>query len=229
VILKLSLPIHNTLKIKPGQFVNLTQQDLTRSYSIANNPQKDKFIELHIQKVQNGEMSNWLYDNSDIGDSLKIKGPFGTCVYLESHLNNALVLIGTGTGLAPLIGIIKQALANNHQGNITLFHGSRHINGLYLHQDLKNLASEHDNFIYYPCLSGESEDREALQDENITQGRVNKIAMSTLTQFNSAKFYLCGHPDMVKNMKKMLYLSGADLNNINADPFEYTDYNQQAG
>jgi len=224
VILKLSLPDDKNLNIKPGQFINLTHQGLIRSYSIANNPQKDKFIELHIQKVQNGEMSNWLYDNLTIGDSLKLKGPFGTCIYLESHLNNALVLIGTGTGLAPLIGIIKQALANNHQGKITLFHGSRHFNGLYLHQDLKNLASEHDNFIYYPCLSGEVEDKSSLHHTNISQGRVNKIAMSTLTQFNSAKFYLCGHPEMVKNMKKMLYLSGADLNNINADPFEYTDY-----
>ncbi|MBU2970733.1 hypothetical protein KO527_15375 [Pseudoalteromonas sp. C2R02] len=49
--------------------------------------------------------------------------------------------------------------------------------------------------------------------------------MPTLTHFNSDKFYLCGHPEMVKHMKKMLYLSGADLNYINADPFEYTDYN----
>jgi len=226
VILQLSLPIHNTLIIKPGQFINLTSHHLTltRSYSIANDPQKDKFIELHIQKVQNGKMSNWLYDNSEIGDYLKLKGPFGTCVYLKSHLNNDLILIGTGTGLAPLIGIIKQALTNNHQGKITLFHGSRHFNGLYLHHELKTLALEHDNFMYYPCLSGEVEDKSSLQDTNISQGRVNKIALSKLTQFNSVKFYLCGHPDMVKNMKKMLYLSGADLNNINDDPFEYTDY-----
>lgn len=224
VILQLSLPIQNTLIIKPGQFVNLTHQDLTRSYSIANNPQKDKFIELHIQKVQNGEMSNWLYNNSEIGDNVKLKGPFGTCIYLESHLNSDLVLIGTGTGLAPLLGIIKQALANNHQGKITFFHGSRYLDGLYLNLHLKNLALEHDNFMYYPCLSGEVEDKVRLQDENISQGRVNKIALSKLTKFNSDKFYLCGHPQMVKNMKKMLYLSGADLNNINADPFEYTDY-----
>ncbi|MBU2970734.1 hypothetical protein KO527_15380 [Pseudoalteromonas sp. C2R02] len=59
-------------------------------------------------------------------------------MYLESHLNNDLVLIGTGTCLASLIGIIKQALGNNHQGKITLFHGSRYQDGLYLHQDLKN-------------------------------------------------------------------------------------------
>lgn len=225
VKLKLSLPDDKNLIIKPGQFINLIHQNLIRSYSVANNPQKDNCVELHIQKVPNGKLSNWLYDNCEIGNNLKLKGPFGTCIYLESGINNDLVLIGTGTGLAPLIGIIKQALDNNHQGKITLFHGSRHFNGLYLHDDLKNLAIKHDKFIYHPCLSGESEDREALQYENIAQGRVNKIVMSTLTQFNSDKFYLCGHPEMVKNMKKMLYLSGADLNNINADPFEYTDYN----
>jgi len=224
VILKLSLPDDKNLIIKPGQFINLTHQDLIRSYSVANNPQKDNCVELHIQKVPNGKLSNWFYNHAKIDDTLKLKGPFGSCIYLDNDLNNDLILIGTGTGLAPLIGIIKQALTNNHQGKITLFHGSRYLDGLYLNQDLKNLALEHDNFIYYPCLSGEDDDKVSLQDKNISQGRVNKIALSKLTQFNSIKFYLCGHPEMVKNMKKMLYLSGADLNNINADPFEYTDY-----
>lgn len=224
VILKLSLPDDKNLIIKPGQFINLTHQDLIRSYSVANNPQKDNYVELHIQKVANGKLSNWFHNHAKIDDTLKLKGPFGSCIYLDNDLNNDLILIGTGTGLAPLIGIIKQALANNHKGKITLFHGSRYLDGLYLNQDLKNLALEHDNFIYYPCLSGEDDDKVSLQDKNISQGRVNKIALSKLTQFNSIKFYLCGHPEMVKNMKKMLYLSGADLNNINADPFEYTDY-----
>ncbi|MBU2970735.1 hypothetical protein KO527_15385 [Pseudoalteromonas sp. C2R02] len=78
MILKLSLPDDNNLIIKPGQFIHLSRQDLIRSYSVANNPLKDNGVELHIQKIQNGAMSNWLYDNCEIGDSLKLKGPFST-------------------------------------------------------------------------------------------------------------------------------------------------------
>lgn len=137
VILRFSLPDDNNLIIKLGQFINLRHKDVIRSYSVANNPLKDNCVELHIQKIQNGSMSNWLYDNCEIGENLTITGPFGTCIYLDSSINDDLVLIGTGTGLASLIAIIQQALANNHQGKITLFHGSRYLNGLYLHQYLK--------------------------------------------------------------------------------------------
>ncbi|PAJ73015.1 hypothetical protein CJF42_18045 [Pseudoalteromonas sp. NBT06-2] len=222
-ILKLALTIKNTVFMKPGQFISLTSEiKIPRSYSIANNPEKDKCVELHIQKVKHGKMSQYLYDKSKIGDRFKIRGPFGSCVYLENSINDSLILIGTGTGLAPLIGIIKQALNNHHQGTITLFHGSRYLEGLYLHDYLKSLALKNQNFNYYPCLSGEVS--QELNDDIFFMGRVNKIAMSKIKQFNDTKFYLCGHPEMVKNMKKILYLSGADLNNINADPFEYTNY-----
>ncbi|SFB96372.1 FAD-binding oxidoreductase [Pseudoalteromonas denitrificans] len=227
VQLKLVFTSDNRVFIRAGQFINLkVQNDILRSYSVANTPEKDGYIELHIQKVPDGKMSAWCFEHANIGSALSMIGPFGKCIYLSDFKNDDLVLIGTGTGLAPLIGIINQALSNKHKGKITLFHGSRHFNGLYLHQTLKKLADTHENFYYKPCLSGEIP--QTLADENINNGRVNKVAMMQLNKqkgdYKNIRFYLCGHPEMVKNMQKMAYLSGAILSKINADPFEYTAY-----
>ncbi|MDP1166043.1 hypothetical protein Q6281_31615, partial [Klebsiella pneumoniae] len=64
-----------------------------------------------------------------------------------------LILIGTGSGIAPLHGILRDALRQGHTGPIHIYHGTRQPEDLYLDQSLHDLASRHDNVHYYPCVS----------------------------------------------------------------------------
>ncbi|MFZ2725440.1 MAG: 2Fe-2S iron-sulfur cluster-binding protein [Methylococcaceae bacterium] len=197
-----------------GQFVNLQRADgLTRSYSIANTPHIEQRVEFHIRRLPNGQFSNWVFDECLVGDTLGLSQALGSCFYLAGFPEQPLLLIGTGSGLAPLYGIIQDALAQQHSGPIHLFHGSRHREGLYLIDELRQLAEQFANFSYTACVSGDSE------AEDVQRGRVHDIAFNHLKQLKGWRVYLCGHPDMVKDSKKTAYLKGASLRDIYSDEF----------
>lgn len=211
-LLRLRLRPEAAFEFQAGQFINLHRPDgLIRSYSIASLP-SEEVIELHVELIPNGKMSGWLHDQVNLGDPLTIDGAHGDCFYLGEKPQQNLLLIGTGSGLAPLWGIARAALEHGHQGEIHLFHGSRSAERLYLVDELKALAEAHSNFFYTPCVSGDN-------SQGFTAGRANTVALQQFPKLNGWGVYLCGHPEMVNNTKRDTFLAGANFQDIYADPF----------
>ena len=211
------------LRLKPateftyfsGQFVNLhTPSGDIRSYSLASLPYEDDFLEMHVRRIENGKVSSWIHDGLKLGDSLKISSPHGNCFYLSDDPSIPMLLVGTGSGLAPLYGVVRDALSRGHSGEISLYHGSALRNGLYLTEELRTLTLSYDNFKYYPCLSQQDDSQ-----KDCFFGRANDIALKEHKHLADYKIYLCGHPEMVKSAKKKAYIQMADLANIYSDPF----------
>ncbi len=213
-IMRLVLAIEGELEFLAGQFVNLSREDgLTRNYSIANSPHQGNFLEFHIQRLPNGKFSTWIHEEVEVGTMLTVSEPKGSCHYLPGRFEQPMMLVGTGSGLAPLYGILNDALNQGHSGPIRLFHGSRHPDGLYLIDEMKKLDETFDNFEYIPCISGE------MDSEGFAKGRVHDVALSSTASLTGWKVFLCGHPEMVSHTKKMAYLKGASLSDIYADAF----------
>lgn len=214
-VMLIKLRSKSPLAFFAGQFVNLRNEaGVIRSYSIANIPNPTHELEFHIRILPNGQFSRFIADELEIGMSLSFSRAQGSCHYLEGKSEQSLLLIGTGTGLAPLYGIIQDALENHHHsGEIHLFHGSREASGLYLEDKLRKMENEHANFHYTPCLSGE------VKHRKYTKGRANQIALEKFIKLDGWRVYLCGQPDMVLQTKKMTYLQGASLKEIYTDAF----------
>ena len=154
-ICRLVLEPATPLYYHPGQFINIRCKDgLERSYSLASNPREDQHLELHIRLRNGGLMSTWIFEELCVGTPIDIKGPFGKCFYVPGREQQDLLLIGTGTGLAPLLGIVRDALYSGHSGKIYLYHGSRHLAGLYFQDRMSELAQTYPQFQYFPSLSG---------------------------------------------------------------------------
>lgn len=201
-----------------GQFINIRKNGgLTRSYSLASVPRLDKQLELHVKKIPQGQMSNWIYNELESGEHIDFQGPNGTCFYVPGHAAQPLLLIGNGTGLAPLYGIARDALFDGHEGPIHLYHGSRHPDGLYLRETLLALEEQYPNFTYVSCLSGED------VPSGCRAGRAEEIAFPDHPNLKGMKIFLCGYPPMVNAARKKAYLSGADLQDIYTDAFEMKD------
>ncbi len=213
-ILRLIVQADSALSFYAGQFINLQRTDgLTRSYSIANLPAPDHTLEFHIRRLPQGQFSTWAHDELEVGDTLTLSHAQGSCHYLSGNPAQPLLLIGTGSGLAPLYGIINDALNQGHSGDIHLFHGSRDPDGLYLVDELHNLTATFANFHYTPCLSS--------ADNNLgyRQGRAHDLALTNQKSLKGWRVYLCGHPEMVRESQRMAYLKGASLRDIYADAF----------
>ena len=199
---------------KAGQFVNLQRTDgLTRSYSIANSPQQSKALEFHIRRLPKGQFSEWVHDELKVGDTLAVSEPQGHCFYLPDRKEQGMLLVGTGSGLAPLIGILKDALSHGHTGAIHLFHGSSEVEDLYRIDEMRQLADENTNFSYTPCVSGGN------VPEGFSRGRVNEVALKMLLDLKGWRVFLCGHPEMINQMKTQAFLNGASVADIYTDAF----------
>ena len=214
-ILSLTLKCNTPLNYYAGQFVNLKRHDgLQRSYSIANNHLLNTdSLTLHIRKLKGGLFSEWAHQELAVGDTIDISDSQGLCYYLPNQLDQNLMLIGTGSGLAPLLGIISEALHQGHSGDIHLFHGSREVEGLYLIEEMQQLTQKYQNFYYTPCLSSDT------LSNGFAKGRSHDVAMSSISTLKDWRIYLCGHPDMVHQAKRQAFLKGAAIQNIYADAF----------
>ena len=199
----------------PGQFINLRRRDgLSRSYSLASVPREEPNLELHVKRLRGGRMTSWIFEELRAGEEVDFQGPNGTCFYVPGRARQPLLLIGNGSGLAPLIGIVRDALYDGHNGPIHLYHGTRHPDGLYLQQVLRGLAEAHHNFTYHACVSGKS------VPATSRAGRADELAFEDHGDLTNWRVFLTGYPPMVYAAQKTAYLNGASLSDIHADPFE---------
>lgn len=215
-IAQLRFEVEGDFSYIPGQYTNIFKDDeTTRTYSIASVPAIDGHcLEFHIEKVPNGKMSPWIFDTLKEGDELQVSEALGECFYQADEEENNLLLIATGSGFAPIYGIVRDAINQGHKGDIHVYQGAGVPEKLYLVEEMKALAEKHNNVFYHACLS-----RDAT--EGFESGRANELALAEHADLKNWTVYLCGHPEMVKATKKKVFLAGASMNDIHADPFEF--------
>lgn len=199
---------------RPGQFVNLIRagDELTRSYSLAS-IHKDHQLEFHIRLLSDGKMSNWIANDIQCGDELLMSEAKGKCYYQYHDSDRPLLLAGTGTGLAPLYGILRDALSSGHQAPIYLLQGALRADDLYYTHQLQQLANTHDNFTYIPCvLHGDSL-------EGDLSGPIDEHIPEQLATNSNWITYLCGDSDIVGIMRRSCYTHGVEASDIHCDAF----------
>lgn len=216
-VMRLRIRPTQAIEYQAGQFINLLHQDAARSYSLASLPEEDE-LELHIRHVPEGRVSSWVHQKLNLNDSVEFHGPAGDCFYVPGRPDQPLLLVGTGTGLAPLYGILRDAIERRHMGEIYLFHGSLHRDGLYLVETLHRLASMNDNVHYIPCvLQGKAPDGGAV-------GAIDDVVIQALPKLTGWRSYLCGDPEIVRRLQSKIFLAGASMSEIHADAFTFTPH-----
>ena len=221
-ICRLLLEPASAIEWRPGQFINLRRSDgLARSYSIASIAEEDFFIELHVQRMPGGALSNWIFDTLAVGDEVELQGPIGHCYYSAARRVQPLLLIGTGTGLAPLIAVVRDALRRGHDGPIHLYHGSREAEGQYLRSTLRALEAAHPNFHYTSCVLRD------VVPEGYHAGRVDAIAFARHPDIHGWQVYLAGATEIVDAAEMQALSRGVRQDEIFADPFLLRDLRQR--
>lgn len=207
-VVRLRLEPVSPFPYRAGQFVTLMLDGLVRSYSLAGRPEGDDFLELHVRILPDGRMSQRIANDLAPGSRLVVAGPAGGCFYDGVDPDQPLILAGTGTGLAPLWGILNDALARGHRGPIRLYHGALSPDGLYLVEEIRALARRHPNLEYLPCVRTPEGGGDLVQ-----------TVMARETAPKAGWYFLCGDPVLVAKLKKSLFLAGAQRDRIRADAF----------
>ncbi len=199
---------------RSGQFLRLFKDARTsRNYSLASVPSVDDDLVLHVRRFPGGLVSGWIFEHLEPGVFVTISEAFGDCFYVPGRPDQHILLLGTGCGLAPLYGIVRDALTRSHHGQIHLYHGSRDASGLYLIDELRRFAAAHSNFHYRPCVS------EGPSADGLWPGTPLDLALMNIPDLTGWRVYLCGNPQMVDAARVETFLAGAASSEIFADPF----------
>ena len=214
-ILGIRLKPSRLFEYKAGQFISLYKDETTaRCYSLASVPELSEELFLNVRKVPGGLVSGWVFAKLKAGDEVTISEATGDCFYVPGNPEQNILLIATGCGLAPLYGIIRDALVHGHQGKLSLYHGSYDTGGFYLIEELRKLAQTHTNFSYVPCVS------EGEASAGYAQGMVLDVALAEHPDLSGWGVFLCGNPDMVNMAKRQTFFAGASMSEIHVDPFQ---------
>ena len=217
--LKLKLPETERLQFMAGQYLEILLKDgKRRAFSIANAPHDDEYIELQIRHVPDGQFGDFVFDGLKEKALLRIEGPFGS-YYLREDSPRPVILVGGGTGFAPLKGMIEHAFYTGMDKPIHLFCGVRSKRDLYMDEQVKAWLQDHPNLKYTPVLS-DPEPEDNWQGET---GFVHESVVKHYPDLSGYDVYLSGPPPMVKAGMDAFYEKGLPETQIYSDSFEYSD------
>lgn len=213
----LRLRLRAAMTYRPGQYVRLWKDNtLARSYSLASVASLQADLEFHIKHIPQGAFSDWAVTSLKTGDTLYLQGPLGTCFYTPGKSKQRLLLAGVGTGLAPLYGILREALEQQHSGEVFMYVGASNSENFYYVDQLKQLEYRYPNvqvkFVCQQIADGHS-------DDNYLQGNIYEVIKQRHPDMKHHKIFLCGAESFVKKLKKQCFLAGASMNDILADTF----------
>lgn len=199
MIIYLKLPANERLQFLPGQYIDILMKDgQRRSFSLANAPHNDDFLQLHARNYPGGVFSQYVFSQMKEKDILRFEGPLGTFTLREApEPDSTVIFLAGGTGFAPVKSMLEYIFQNENnpfrQCNIWLYWGARTRADLYLDALPRKWAMENENFNYVPVLS---EPTPAGSWSGRT-GLVHQAVMEDLTDLSGCQVYACGAPAMI--------------------------------
>jgi CDP-4-dehydro-6-deoxyglucose reductase len=212
----LKLPSNERLQFLPGQYIDFLLKDGTRrSFSLANTPEEDALLELHIRHVPGGKFTDHVFNAMKVKDIMRISGPHGS-FFLRESVKPAIFVAG-GTGFAPIKSILGHAFHHQVERTFVLYWGARGLAGLYQHGVPSEWQRRQQNFNFIPVLS---EPAPADQWGGRT-GMVHAAVLADFDDLSGYEVYACGAPAMVDAARKAFSARGLPEDAFYSDSFDF--------
>jgi CDP-4-dehydro-6-deoxyglucose reductase, E3 len=212
--LYLKLPAAEDFHFEAGQYIDvMLPGGRRRSFSIASPPHDARPLELHVRRVAGGEFSAPLFDANVDSTLLTIEGPLGQFTYRAAAA--PMLLIGGGTGLAPLLSILRHVIETGLERDMRLYWGVRSERDLYAHASLEALARRTAQLHYVPVLS------EPSPEWSGARGFVHEAALRDIHDLDNYDVYAAGPPAMISVVRSEFGRRGVLPSRLFFDSFDY--------
>lgn len=213
--LYLKLPENQRLQCFAGQYLDFILPDgRKRAFSIANAPHDDDLIELHVRRVVGGAFTEHVFYGMAEKSILRIQAPLGTFI-LREESDRPMLLIGGGTGFAPLKGMIEHAIHRGIRRSMHLYWGVRSRRDLYLPDLPEGWVRDWPGFAYTPVLS------EPDPDWTGRTGYVHEAVAADHADLRGFDIYMSGPPAMVEAGRLACEARGATMDHLFSDALTY--------
>ncbi|MBI3537205.1 MAG: ferredoxin reductase [Chloroflexi bacterium] len=216
-----TLALPNWMKHRAGQHydVRLTAEDgyqAQRSYSIASEPERVREIDLTIERLEDGEVSTYFHDVLAVGDRVELRGPIGGYFVWEAALNAPLLLIAGGSGVVPLMSMLRHRRAARAINPTRLLFSSRTPDDAIYFDELEKLRAANDGLeIFYTFTRVQPPEWKGYA-RRIDNAMLNEVAKPL---GKSARVFICGPTALVENAANGLVQIGIKPNQIKTERF----------
>lgn len=172
-----------------------------RSYSIASAPEHAERIELAIERLDDGEVSSFFHDVVQVGDEIELRGPLGGHFVWSVRDGGPVLLIGGGSGVVPLMSMVRHHAAQSSTVPVTLVTSARTAADLLYLDELRRLDAKRDGFTLKARVT-----REAETASDLGVGRIDRpLLESTLGEMAEPGFvFVCGSNPFVGTVADLL-------------------------
>jgi ferredoxin-NAD(P)+ reductase (naphthalene dioxygenase ferredoxin-specific) len=212
VALRIATPGDGPLTFSAGQYATLEFAGLPpRDFSMANVPGTAE-LEFHLRMVPNGRVSGHAATQANVGDPVRVRGPYGAAYLRERHAGPVL-LAGGGTGLAPMLAILDTLHAADPQRAVTFYVAVRDVRDLYADARIDAVRAAHPSLVVHRVLSDASAPhahRSGFAAAAIAEDAIDRSGW---------KAYVAGPPVMVDTVVAALEAQAMARRDIHADAF----------
>lgn len=208
--------LKDSFKFDAGQYLTLKTsiggEEVRRSYSLSTAPFEARW-KVTSKKVKDGKMSNYLYDQISIGDSLEVMPPNGS--FTVNQKDKPIILFAAGSGITPIMSILKDQLESGNQ-IVNLYYGSRNEEEVIFKRELDGISQKNGHrFLLQHFFSSNG--------ERLDKDRVESIANGLKVLKSQADFFICGPAGMIESTKLGLEAAGVNSNQIHIEYFASPD------
>ncbi len=220
--LYLKLPAAEAFAFEAGQYIDIMLPGgRRRSFSIASAPQDSQLLELQVRRVSGGEFSEPLFTHAVRSALLNIEGPLGQFTYRAGTA--PMLLVGGGTGIAPLLSILRHLIGNGIERDMAVYWGVRSERDLYAQAVLDELigrsqarrAQGAPGQRYVPVLS------EPAPEWRGRRGFVHEAVLEDIDDLRDYDVYAAGPPAMIAAVRRDFAARGAAAHRLFFDSFDY--------
>lgn len=206
-----------------GQYLTLKAlidgEDVRRSYSICSSPLEQE-LRVAVKKVDGGKFSTWANTRLKVGDTLDVMPPMG---HFFSKVNpqqkKNYVAFASGSGITPVISIIKTALAVEKNSNFTLVYGNKGASSIIFREELEGLKNKYmSRFTLYHIFSREATETDIFNGR-IDAAKCDELLSGLIDPPGTDEFFICGPGDMIVTVSRALEAAGIDKEKVHYELF----------
>lgn len=213
------------IRYKAGQFlvinVIIDGKPYKRAYSFSSSPVTDEDLRITVKRVQFGKVSNYLCDSVKVGDTIEVEPPAGS-FYVEPNTKNKkqYVLFAGGSGITPMISIIKTVLAKEPESKLLLVYANQDASAIIFHDQLKELQKINSYKLSLAHILVENDTKEDNYYSGLASPAVlDKIFGANQLEYGDHEYMICGPFGYMDKINEILYDRGIERSQIKVEVF----------
>lgn len=238
LIFEIPSDLKETFQFKCGQYLtlrfNIKGKEERRSYSMCSSPLESD-IAVTVKRVDKGLVSNYIADNVKAGDSIEVMPPDGRfSPTLDADQRKTYYLFGAGSGITPLMSILKTILEEEPMSTTFLLYGNRDENNIIFKEALDDLQQKYAGQVYVEHTLSQPVKvkpkgfggffKKAVVVWQGKTGRINQQAVIKFLEQNPSRskhieYFICGPGNMIDNVETALMSSGVEKKHIHFEHF----------